>query len=427
MFVDSRFGTISRRVFLYGLIVGVILAACLARPWPLFCSEDGQDRALPPKVVEAIDILRYFFFPHDVDVRNLEAIYRKSGDIKEMVASLNDPYTRYLDPAAFKTLNEDLSGTFEGIGATIGLRDNNLAIIWPIPGTPAHKAGLLPGDLILKIDGKSTKDMLPDYAASIIRGKKGTQVRLTVKRGSEEPFDVTIVRDTITVKYVSSGLLEDGIGYIYLSAFMGGQDTMRDLDKSMEDLLARGMEGLILDLRYNTGGALDLAIDVASRFLEPGLPVVHVIDRHKRSISYTSRENAPHYRLPIVLLVNETSASASEIVCGALKDMGVATVVGTKTFGKGLVQQIFGLSDGSGLSVTIAEYLTAGGKSINGKGIEPDVTVKLPEETPEEQLARGEALASGKTSMIRDAQLTAAIKILKEKIASTRKSLRKAG
>ena len=354
----------------------------------------------PEVVLEIVARLKHYYV-RDVDVASLLKAYLKTGTIKGMLESLKDPYTRYMDRVAFKEMQEDMKGVYEGIGVVIGIKDDRLTIVAPFEGSPGQKAGLKSGDHILHIDGKPTKDMAVEYAATLIRGKKGTSVTLGIERGEKnERFEVKVIREEVKVPHVAGEIIKEKIGYVVLNAFLG-EDTAGALDSKLNELQAKGMKGLILDLRYNSGGSLELAVEVASRFVPPGLPVVHIIGRDNRRRTILADPAPKRFNLPMVALVNEGTASASEILCGALQDLKLATIVGVRTFGKGLVQTVFPLSDGSGVSITTDEYLTAGGRAINEKGIEPDVVVKMPEPGKEKKV---------------DVQLEAAIKILEERL-----------
>ena len=358
--------------------------------------------------LEVINLLKNMYVS-EVDVGALLKAYGEKHSIADMLAVLNDPYTRYMDPAQYQTMQDDMRGTFDGIGITVGIRDGQLTIVAPLKGTPGDRAGLRSMDRIKFIDGKSTRDMALEYAVSLMKGKKGTEVVLGIERdedGKTRFFEVKIIRDTIRVPHVVSEMLEDGIGYVQISSFFG-DDTMDALNRELDVLARQEMRGLILDLRYNPGGSFPLAIQVASRFLPAGAPVVHVVGRDGRRVTYYSGRG-PKVTVPVVVLVNEASESASEIVAGALQDMRVATIVGVTTFGKGLVQTIYPLSDGAAVSITTSRYLTAGGHSIDKKGIVPDVVVGLTKP--------GDAQKESPQEAPRDVQLDRAIEILKAKI-----------
>lgn len=297
--------------------------------------------------------------------------------IDTMVSSLNDVYTKFLNPKEYGEENDSIQGSLKGIGVQIGVRDGKLLIIAPLEDTPGEKAGLKAEDEILEIDGKSTKGITVDAAAEKIRGQEGTQVELLVKRGSEEPKLYKITRANIELKSVSTKVpkyakLSPNVGYIRLSSFISKNATMEFQNALIEN---RDKDGIILDLRSNPGGLLTNAIFIADMLLD-GQVIVSTVDRdgYKETQRSTSKVLS---RQPMVVLINGGSASASEILSGALKDNGRATIVGKKSFGKGLVQEINKLPGGAAMHITIQKYLTPNGTDINKKGIEPDIEVDI--------------------------------------------------
>ena len=298
--------------------------------------------------------------------------------IDTMLASLNDPYTRFLDPKEFEEETSSIKGSLQGIGVQIGMKDGQLVVIAPIEGSPADKAGIMTDDLILEIDGVSTKGITIDKAADKIRGNAGTQVTLLVKRKNEDPKKYVITRDEIEIKSVSTKTpietkIPDSVQYIRLSSFISKNASAEVLNilKSTSNT----KKGYILDLRSNPGGLLSNAILMSDMFLQGG-GIVSTVDRY----GYKDTTRAAKVRItnkPLVVLVNKGSASASEIFSGAMKDNCRAILVGEQTFGKGLVQEINKLSDDAGVNITIQRYLTPSGTDIHKKGITPDYVVKL--------------------------------------------------
>lgn len=292
-----------------------------------------------------------------------------------LVSATGDPYTVYFNPKDAKAFNDQLSGSITGIGAELGTdANNNIVIVAPLSGYPAEKAGLKPKDVINAIDGQSTSGLSVDLAVTKIRGNPGTQVKLTVVRGTAIPFDVTITREKITIPSVEYH--EDGdIGYMKISQF--GPDTVELAQKAAKEFKDKSVKGVILDLRSNPGGYLSGAVDVSGLWLDSGKTVVtekrgtEVIDTQYAS------GNAILKSLPTVVLINGGSASASEIAAGALSDNKAATLVGEKSFGKGSVQQVENLADGSELKITIARWYTPAGKNIDKQGITPDVSIAI--------------------------------------------------
>lgn len=299
------------------------------------------------------------------------------GALSGIISSLGDPYSVFFDPQTAADFNQELQGSFEGIGAELGIKNKQLTIIAPLPDTPAEKAGLKAGDNILAIDGKDATDMSLDYAVSIIRGPKGTAVNLTVFRaGWDKPQDFKITRAQIDVPSVKWEMKGD-IAYIEINHF--NEDTSARFNQAVSELIAKNPKGVVLDLRNNPGGFLDTAVDVAGEWISNNIVVVEQSDdgqkNEERSSGLARLEN-----LKTIVLVNEGSASASEIVAGALQDYGKATLVGEKTFGKGSVQNLEPLPDGSAVKITVAEWLTPKGRHIDKEGIAPDIEVKLTEE-----------------------------------------------
>lgn len=306
------------------------------------------------------------------DINDQDLFY---GSIKGMVGGLNDPYTIFMNPTEAKRFDEDVSGAFSGIGVEIGIKDNVLTVISPLDDTPASKAGIKSGDIIAKIDDKDTSNMTINDAVSFIRGPKDTTVKLTIlPKGTSDLKDIEVKRDTITVKSVKYELKNNSIGYVRITQF--SQDTPNAVRSALEDLKSKNITGLILDLRNNPGGYLDGAQQVASQLISSGVVVSEQDKSGKKKDLYTT--SAPIFPdLPMVVLVNGGSASASEIVAGAIQDRGRAKLVGEKTFGKGSVQNIENLPGGASLKVTIAKWLTPSGRQISGAGIKPDIELVL--------------------------------------------------
>ncbi len=301
-----------------------------------------------------------------------------NGAIKGMVASL-DPHSAYLPPEEFKELEVETSGRFTGIGIEITLRDGWLTVVSPIEGTPADQAGVKAGDRIIKVDGKLTKQMSLTDAVKTIRGPKGSKVVLTILRsGEKEMRDFAITREVIPLVSVRQRTLEPGYGYVRISTFQG--QTTRDVVKALGELESQAggkLKGLVLDLRNNPGGLLNQAVEVADLFLESGLIVYTQGRGNAQNMKFYAHPDDKPRRYAMVCLVNQGSASASEIVAGALKDHKRAVIMGMPTFGKGSVQTIIPFDDKSGLRLTTARYFTPNGVSIQAKGITPDVTVEL--------------------------------------------------
>lgn len=296
------------------------------------------------------------------------------GAIRGMLSTL-DPHSAYMSPEMYKEIQVETKGEFGGVGIQIGIKDNRLTVIAPIEGTPAHRAGIKAGDYITKVNEDETKALTLMDAVQKMRGPKGTSVALTVEReGSSAPLVFDLVRDIIKIKSVRSQVIEETIGYVRLSQFQ--ESTADDLGAALEEFHAKSLRSVVLDLRNNPGGLLTAAVEVSEHFVGPGKMIVYIKTRDGRKDEYVSRAKQAPEELQMIVLVNEGSASASEIVAGALQDWGLAAVVGTTTFGKGSVQTILPLSDGSGLRLTTAKYYTPQGRSIQSTGITPDIVVK---------------------------------------------------
>ena len=303
------------------------------------------------------------------------------GALKGMVSSVDDPYTFFLTPDENKQTKEDLDGQFEGIGAQLGLKDNQIIIIAPLKNSPAEKAGVKAGDFINDVDGQSTKTWTLTQAVSKIRGKKGTKVTLTLERDGKE-FTVTIIRDQITVSSVDLSY-ENGVAILKLNQF--GDNTNAEWDKAVADIKAKWdrkeIKGMVLDLRDNPGGFLDSAVYLASEFLPQGKLIVKQESTTTGNHDYYSERSGNLQDIPLSILINKGSASASEILAGSLRDYNRAKLIGEKSFGKGSVQEALDLKNGAGLHVTVAKWVLPNGDWINGKGITPDISIenKVPE------------------------------------------------
>lgn len=303
------------------------------------------------------------------------------GMLKGAVNSLKDPYSYYMTEDEYKKFNEETDGEFAGLGIYVSgsIDDNLITVVAPMKGTPADRAGLKTDDKIIKINGKDfTADKMDD-AVKIMRGKPGEKVKITVLRrdenGKAKFIDFEIVREIIKVQTVSSKLLKDNIGYISISGF--DTPTYNDFDKQYKELKKQGMKKLILDLRNNPGGLLTTSTQVVNTFLDGGL-IMYTLDKQNNKETINATKGADDIK--IAVLVNKGSASASEIVAGALKDRKRATIIGTQTFGKGIVQTVFNMPDGEGLKLTTSAYYTPSGVNIHGKGIAPDIKVELNKE-----------------------------------------------
>lgn len=337
-------------------------------------AEGGNDYESIELFTDVLAIVKKSYV-EEVDTKKL--IY---GAINGMLASL-DPHSSFMPPDMYKEMKIDTKGSFGGLGIEITIKDGLLTVISPIEDTPAFRAGIKAGDQILKIEDRFTKDMTIMDAVKRMRGPKGTKVTLTIMReGFDKPKEFTLVRDTIQVKSVRFRSMDQGYGYIRIAQFQ--EKTDDDLVKALKALKEENggeLRGLVLDLRNDPGGLLDQAVKVADHFIEDGL-IVYTEGRERESrMQFSARKLGTEPNYPMVVLINSGSASASEIVAGALQDHKRAVVMGTQSFGKGSVQTIIPLSDESGLRLTTARYFTPGGRSIQAKGITPDIVVERAE------------------------------------------------
>ena len=337
--------------------------------------------------------------------------------IRGMLASLHDPYTRFMDPTEYRSMQEDTRGDFFGIGAQLQEKEGQIVIYRPIEGSPADKAGIKAGDVIVEVDRKPVAGMRVDDVVKKIRGPRGTKVELTIRRkGEAKLLHISIVRDLITSPVVYSYMEDEklGIGRIRLEQFNEKCDQL--LVQKVRELEAKGLRALILDLRYNPGGLLNVAVDVASRFIDNGV-VVLIQEKNGRITKLYAERGRAFKPYPLVVLVNEWSASASEIVAGAIRDNKRGVIIGETTFGKGLVQTIFQLQDSSAVAITTAKYLTPSGHDLNRKvdpdgneirrgGIQPDIVVKQSEEMTDID------------DRAHDVQLHKAVEYLREKLTA---------
>lgn len=359
----------------------IVLTAALAI---LLASWSGLRAAKSgPENPEIYQLLRVFSDVLNIVQENyVEKVDSKKliyGAVSGMLREL-DPHSSFLKPEDFKELQIETRGKFGGLGIEITLRDNVLTVVAPLEGTPADKAGILSNDQIVKIDDQLSQDMSLMDAVQKMRGPKGTKVKLTIiRKGEKKPLEFVLVRDTISIQSVKFRSLEPGLGYVRISSFQSG--TSSDLRKALDKLESegKGLQGLILDLRNDPGGLLDQAVEVSDEFLDEGLIVYTGGRLESQKMRFEAQKNSKPRNYPIVVIVNSGSASASEIVAGALQDHKRAIIIGEPTFGKGSVQTVIPLSDGAALRLTTSLYYTPSGRSIQAKGIEPDILVKREE------------------------------------------------
>jgi len=340
------------------------------------------------------ELKKDFVNPEKID--NQKILY---GAIEGMTKSLEDPYTEFFSPIEAKKFQDDLAGSFEGIGAEIGIKNDILTIIAPLKNSPAEKSGLKSGDAITKINGDSTNGMSTNDAVNIIRGKRGTAVTLTIYREEwEDTKDISITRDTIVIPAMDWKIIENDIAYIQIYQFGGSLSS--DFMKASKEILNSNAKKIILDLRNNPGGYLETAQDLAGYFIKPDqIVVIENFGDKKEPEIYKTDGDYSLGKYPIVVLINEGSASASEILAGALRDNRNIKLIGEKSYGKGSVQEVVDLRGGSFIKITIAEWLTPNKNSISEVGLEPDVKIEITEEDAKDK---------------KDTQLQKALEIIKD-------------
>ena len=380
------------------VLAGALLAAIACEgnePSPGPTAEETRE-GLPVEFLRMVEVWELLEREH-IDGGNLDAKELSDGAIRGMLGALDDPYAGFLTSAQYDLESQDIQGFFEGIGAEVGMRDGQITILAPIPDTPAEMAGIRPGDVILEIEGESTRGMSLLEVIGKIRGEKGTPVELLVlHRNSSEPELITIVRGVIPLESVSLLMQVGRIGLLRISSFTA--TTNNELEEALARFERSQGVGLIVDLRNNPGGLLSTTVDVTSQFLEDGL-VLYQVDAKGERTEWEVRSGGKAKDIPMVVLVNEFSASASEVFLGAIKHHNRATSIGTTTFGKGSVNNLWPLSDGSGVNFTIAHWFTPDGLQIEGEGIPPDIVQETSEEESE------------------DLQFDLAIEVLQEQIA----------
>ena len=357
------------KIILISLLSVAILALTFGTGYNL-----GQIPAGPSDGLETVKQVWNIIFDDYVDRDHLDPDKLSEGAIEGMLEALDDPYSSYLDAETHQLGLSSLEGELEGIGAQVAIRDEQITIIAPIANSPAAAAGIRAGDVVLEIDGQSTAEMSLAEAVLNIRGPKGTSVRLLILHQDEsEPEEIEIVRDKIELPSVHFEMRED-IAYINITHFSG--HTSEELSATLESMTQEEVRGIILDLRSNPGGILEIVVDVTSYFLPEGV-VVSVVDNRKEHTTLEVNPKEMVTDLPVVVLVDSFSASGSEVLAGALQDYGRATIAGSQTFGKGSVNVLQKLKDGSGLYITTARWLTPNGRLIEGEGIKPDYELEL--------------------------------------------------
>lgn len=363
----------NKKSFFSGLALGIALVIVFNLSYKFITTNLrlplSQNMSVDQKISNIYSILDSYYV-NEYDKSSIQ-----EGIYAGLVSELGDPYTAYMDSATLTSFMERTEGSYAGVGIVVSVdtTDNRIVVVSPFEGSPAHKAGVMPGDKIIKINDSAVGGDNFNHAVEMMKGKPGTTVKVTIFRESESnSFDVQIVRENIDIPTVSHKMLDNDIGYIRIISF--DAVTTKQFTKSYEELQAQNMKSLIIDLRNNPGGLLKVVCEIADMLVDSDY-IVYTEDKNgKREYTYGNKDKID---IPLVVLINGNSASASEVLSGAIKDTGTGVLVGTKSFGKGLVQNIYFLPDGSGVKVTIAKYYTPSGICIDGEGIVPDYTVDM--------------------------------------------------
>jgi len=356
------------------IAIGVLLAASLALSYSAGCDLNIGTSSGRGQGLDVIEEVWGIIFQDYVEKDELDASMLSQAAIKGIVEALDDPYTSYLDKKNYIEWSLDLEGKYEGIGAYVGVRDEKIVIIAPILNSPAAEAGIRAGDIILEVDGSSTSDMSLEEVILHVRGPEGTSVRLLVLHEDEsEPEEIEIVRAKIEVPSVYYEMRED-IAYVFIGHFT--VRTNEEISSVLEDMSGEEAEGIVLDIRSNPGGSVESVVDVTSHFLDEGV-VFYVVDNRDKTTTYPVESGGITTDLPMVVLTDNYSASGSEVLAGALQDYERAIIAGTRTFGKGSVNTLYQLKDGSGLLITTARWFTPNGRMIEGEGITPNYELEL--------------------------------------------------
>lgn len=382
---------------IYSVILFAVAYMMGASNWPL--AQLGLASSRMPREAEEVfdpfwevwNLVNSQYFDQPLDSENL-----MEGAIEGMLSRLEDPNTRYLELAVEESARDSMEGEIQGIGVLVEMVDDQITVVSPFEGSPADGAGIRPGDVLLEADGVDLAGMDLSEAAALIRGPAGTEVDLVILRG-EETIELTVTRDVVQIPSVRGEILEGDLAYVRLSRF--GNRTPQELSEVLEEVLSQNPRGMILDLRNNPGGGLDASVDIADEFLEEGVVLIEQFGSGRERV-FRSSDSGRAQDIPLVVLINEGSASASEVLAGAIRDRQRGILVGSASFGKGTVQTWHALSNGGGVRITTARWLTPDGDWVNETGLSPDVVVSAPEAPPGEPAE--------------DVQLQAAIEQLRE-------------
>lgn len=397
--------------FLNGIFTGIaacIIVGAIAFSIWFFFGQHGNQNAETEginyqNVLNKLQLLEYYIdqqYLEEGDVANLEA-----GIYKGLLSGLEDPYSTYYTQEEYESLKESTNGVYYGIGAYVhqDTKTGVITIAKPFKDGPAYNAGVLPGDILYAVEGQEVTGMDLTAVVNLMKGKENTNVTITIMReGVADPFDVTVVRGKVEVPTIEYEMMEDSIGYIAITEF--DKVTATQFRSAITELEGQGMKGLVIDLRDNPGGLLDSVVDMLDRMVKEGM-LVYTKDKNGNGDEYKANDS-DYFDKPLAVLINGNSASASEVFAGAIQDYGIGTLVGTTSYGKGIVQNVFPLTDGSAVKLTVSKYYTPNGRNIHGIGIEPDVEVELDENLKQEvEISKSE-----------DNQLQKAIEVVKEKL-----------
>lgn len=373
----SRYIKIKPFIFLLMIFALVVATAAITMISLTWGDEKIVDVTNTNTNAERSEFSKLYMAYDKLEAEYYEAIDEEAiinGAINGMIDALEDPYSDYMNQDEASQFNESISSSFQGIGAEIQERDGVITVVSPIKNSPAEKAGLLPNDKIMSVDGKDIQGFSASEAVLLIRGNKGTEVTLSIKRGNNALMEVTIIRDDIPIETVYAEMLEDKVAHIIISSF--SQNTYDELLAAIDEMESKGMKALVLDVRQNPGGLLNSAIDISNLFVEDGKTILQVEDKGEKEVYPASP--GPRVNVPVTLIIDEGSASASEILAGALSESANVPLVGLNSFGKGTVQTVNDLPDGSNIKITTAKWLTPDGNWIHEKGIVPDYVVEYP-------------------------------------------------
>ncbi|MBV7271596.1 S41 family peptidase [Clostridiaceae bacterium UIB06] len=380
-------------------VLGTVVALLITNTITMFGTKAYISSTQLAKFDKLFEIRNTLYKYYDGNINDADLL---EGAIKGMTSALNDPYTVFMNKKEYDEFNTQTEGNYSGVGLQIQAKDNNIVIADMFEDSPAKKAGILPKDIIEKVDGKDVSGKELDKAATLMKGQEGTEVTLTLYRENKGTFDVKLKRAKINLVTVKGEMIDNSVGLIQVSMF--DENTAKNFTDKLKELEGKGMKSLIIDLRGNPGGLLNECVDMVSNFIPKDKVIVSTIDKYNKKTEYKSKGGVAQ-GLPVTILTNEGSASASEIFSGAMRDYKLATLVGEKTFGKGVVQVILNAGEGTALKVTVSKYYTPNGENIHHTGIKPNVEVKYPDELRQKPYDRNT-----------DPQFAKALEIAKSKI-----------